>query len=75
MPRNSVPLLGWAVSGTAWGDETGGIWAVTTRYSCVLSGMWMGCWGNLRTEYIAIRMGNCRRTGQHPENGLTPYSR
>src|SRR5918912_349913 len=57
--RNSV--LGAPVPGS-------GIWTVTARYSEESAGMWTGYCGNRTTEYIAIRIGNCNKTGQHPEN-------
>src|SRR4029453_14169999 len=49
-----------------------GVCGRPAAYRPLSVGTWMGCCGHRSTEYIAIRIGNCRSTGQHPENGLTP---
>src|SRR5262245_53676516 len=56
------------------GGSVSGICLETAAYRSLSVGTWIGCCGQRSTEYMAIRIGNCSRTGQHPEKGLTPYS-
>ncbi len=46
-------------------------WALATTWPAVSAG-WS--WGARMTAYIAIRIGNCSRSGRHPPKGFTPAS-